>query len=324
MCFFQHCAYFRCCIEGLFQYGLHIIDDRDRLLHIHFVQITPAVSCTHFYKPLPQQKFPDRFVKFLLKGMIYSISKVSCYRLRQYFCQYMLQKVSHIGFCASVKATDDKHPSRSLLAQICRDIDILKLPVEITCLDLVDRCQSLDLPGTVTDNGSLNIAAIHISAKFLQGFRSEVHVAAQLLQHGAFPVLQRFNDDVFSFQHILVLWFPQVQAVVIDIVLRHRIDQIGNIAIPVDIFTDPGRADIFQIYRQRQLLDLSRHPCIILLKFLAILVSGFQRFSSEYQMIHTVYGIFRRLRTVGGCIGDHITSDYHVEFPSRENFPQPF
>lgn len=54
-------------------------------------------------------------------------------------------------------------------------------------------------------------------------------------------------------QQLLVLRFPQIQAVAIDEVLDRRVDQIGDIPPQVDILPDPGGADILQMSGQLQL-----------------------------------------------------------------------
>ena len=47
---------------------------------------------------------------------------------------------------------------------------------------------------------------------------------------------------------MLVGWLSHVQTVFKDIVLRDRINQVGDVPAGVDVFTDTGGADVLEIF----------------------------------------------------------------------------
>ncbi len=77
-----------------------------------------------------------------------------------------------------------------------------------------------------------------------------IHLRRALLGH-------KIKLDILSLQNRFILRFPQIEPIMIDIVLRQRTDEIGNIPVAVNIFPNPRGADILQIGRQCQIYKLS-------------------------------------------------------------------
>ena len=73
---------------------------------------------------------------------------------------------------------------------------------------------------------------------------------------------------------LLVLRFPQVQAVAIDEVLYCRIDQVGDVPAQVDVFPDAGGADILQVSGELQLDDLAADAAQVRVDLVAFGIAG--------------------------------------------------
>ena len=67
------------------------------------------------------------------------------------------------------------------------------------------------------------------------------------------------DPNLFCLQNMLVSRFSQIQVPIVDIILRHDVDQIGDVPVEIDIFSDPRRADIFIIFFQGQTDHFTRN-----------------------------------------------------------------
>ena len=75
-------------------------------------------------------------------------------------------------------------------------------------------------------------------------------------QFGLWLILS-LEQNLIGMDHRLVLRFTQIEAVLVDELLYCRVNQVGDVAIEVDVFTDTGRTDVLQMGRQGQLDHLA-------------------------------------------------------------------
>ena len=118
---------------------------------------------------------------------------------------------------------------------------------------------------------------------------------------------------------LLVLGLPQIQAVTVDEVLHHRVDEIGDVPPVVDVFPDAGGGDVLQMGGKPQLQDLALNTGEVGVQLLAGGVAG----AAKDDMVEVVDGPVPGRYLVGGCVGNHIGSHREIQFPSGKDLPQP-
>ena len=135
-----------------------------------------------------------------------------------------------------------------------------------------------------------------------------------------FPGPEFSDADFPGFQDVLIGRFPEIQIVGIDEVLGHRVYESGNIPVLIDILPDPGGTHILVEFIQPQMEDLSPD---LLFRGLFLFLPGrsirvpvgiFPSLPLEYDMVHRMDGIFRRLQPVSRGIFHHIGSHSQVQF----------
>ncbi len=113
-------------------------------------------------------------------------------------------------------------------------------------------------------------------------------------------------------QQRLVLGLPEIQAVKVDKLLGHRVDEVGHVPALIDGLPNAGGADLLQMGRQLQLHHLSANGAVVV-KVPPSLVPA------EDDMIECVDGILPRLRPVTGGPGHHVAARHDGHLPVRES-----
>ena len=126
------------------------------------------------------------------------------------------------------------------------------------------------------------------------------------------------DADFPGFQDVFVRRFAQVQVIIVDEILGHGVDEVGNIPVEVDIFPDTGRADIFVEFIQQQRDDLARNG----IAAGSFLVLRFPRFSGKGNVVHCMYGISCRHSFIGRGVFDDVGPDGDIQLFSRKDFLQ--
>ena len=101
------------------------------------------------------------------------------------------------------------------------------------------------------------------------------------------------------------------------IFLHHRIDEIGDIPVMIDIFTYFRGADVLQLRGKLQFLHFS---CDAIINLSRPGITG----AAEDQMIKAVYGVFCRYFFIGAGIMDHVGAYYYVYILFGKNIPEFF
>ena len=102
----------------------------------------------------------------------------------------------------------------------------------------------------------------------------------------------------------------------VNIFLDYRVDEAGNIAVVINIFTDLRGADILQLLRELQLHDFPP-DLLIYLRWM------FFTRAAEDDVVEGMNGILLRLLFIGACVVDHVGSHNDIEFFRREHLLQP-
>ena len=102
----------------------------------------------------------------------------------------------------------------------------------------------------------------------------------------------------------------------VNVFLDYRIDEAGNIAVVINIFTDLRGADILQLLRELQLHDFSGD---LLVNLRRVCLTR----APEDDMVEGMDGILLRILLVGARVVDHVGSHNDIEFFRREHLLQP-
>ena len=101
----------------------------------------------------------------------------------------------------------------------------------------------------------------------------------------------------------------------VNVFLDYRVDEAGNIAVVINIFTDLRGADILQLLRELQLLDFSGDLLVNLRRMCLTR-------APEDDVVEGMDGILLRILLVGARVVDHVGSHNDIEFFRREHLPQ--
>ncbi len=113
-------------------------------------------------------------------------------------------------------------------------------------------------------------------------------------------------------QQGLVLRLPEIQAVKVDKLLGHRVDEIGHVPALIDGLPNAGGADLLQMGGQLQLHHLSGNGAVVVNVPPSLV-------PAEDDMIEGVDGILPGLRPVAGGPGHHVAARHDGHLPARES-----
>ena len=119
--------------------------------------------------------------------------------------------------------------------------------------------------------------------------------------------------QVFRLEDGLVLRLAQVEVVVIDILLGHRVHQIGDVPVQVHRLPDTGGGDVLQMGGQGEL----HHPGGdggVVGAAAGTPVGG----AAEDNMGEGVDGVGLGCGAVGGGVGHHIAAHHDIDLPAGE------
>ena len=140
----------------------------------------------------------------------------------------------------------------------------------------------------------------------------------QLFFHAGIRRVRFLEADRPGIDERLILRLPEIQSVIVDIFLYHRVDQIGNIPVHIDVFPDSGGGNLHQLFRKLQLHqfspDLAHHIPVIL---------GIHLFiadPTEGDVIHAPDHVIVGAFFIEGSVGYDVRTHHQVELPVRKDF----
>ena len=142
--------------------------------------------------------------------------------------------------------------------------------------------------------------------------------ALQFGQQFGLRLILPLKQNLIGMDHRLILRFTQIEAVLVDELLHCRVNQVGDVAVEVDVFTDTGRTDVLQMGRQGQLDHLAgdeRERRAVMLSLVALLAAD----PPEHDMVHRMDRIRRRSRTIGGGVAHHVAADHNIKLLAGEH-----
>ena len=219
--------------------------------------------------------------------MVNRVGRVFFNHLGKGFRQNELSRVPNCRLRVNIKTADDCNSSGRFFSQISRQIRVLKLAVKLHGINLFYCRQRADpvLSASVTDGGGPHFRLVDIFFYPVKIMPLLSDFMLQIPQDSASSVGQRLKAEHFRLHDMLVLRFSEVEAVVINIVLRYRIDQIGNVPVIVDVFTNSGRTDILQMNRQCQFYDPSGNILVGFGQIVLFFLPYRRAFPPEHNMI---------------------------------------
>ena len=253
--------------------------------------------------------------------MIYRIGKIPGDQLCQNFRQHDLADVGDAPTLLGVQKTDRCDAACCGLPDMRGNLQVAEFPQQLIGFQPVSR-RIRDTPPAAAcrfDIKSPCLFPFQIFRDFSEVIAHSLQISANRLKRLRRLAAIGADADFSGLQHVLVRRLPQIQAFLIDIVLRHRVDEIGNIPVKVNILTNPGGTDVLVIFFQSQRDHFSGNridPGVLRTAFL------FLGFSGKDNMVHPVDGILCRRLPIAGGVTDHVGSDRDIEFPSLEGLLQ--
>ena len=134
-------------------------------------------------------------------------------------------------------------------------------------------------------------------------------------QQGVRP-LHPLEGQVPGVEQGLVLGVAEVQAVLIDEVLDHRVDEGGDVPVHVHVLPDTGRADVLQVGGQLELDHFSGDA-----QLLSLRQGGLAR-PAEDDVVHGVDRPVHRGGLIGAGVAHHIAAHHQIDLLAGEELPQ--
>ena len=317
--FIQNPQHSGICTERFFDGCLYIMIQHNRLFHIYNIDFSWHFWQRNWNKSLTFQSIFHALCNLTVFGTAYGISVVLPQAFCQGFRQHNLFQIRNFRPASDVTSQNQHNLTRCLLTDVAGCHHILKFSKQFCCGNM-----------TVKHNGIRSALAVLIkydgccASGFLQSMQqfftfiiAQISLSNNLRNIFCIGFMLDFNS--FCLKQSFILWLSQIQPTVIDIVLGDSINQIGNISVMVDIFTDSCGADVLKVCRQFQF-----HNRILNHIIRCLVPSALSGFSAENNMRECHNRIFFRFHTIRGSVLHNVTACHHIDFFSREHFTQFF
>ena len=316
-------------IQRAFDYGVHIFNYYDRRAHVNGI-----------YRSLPRRCYVDKALFFqypecaffhppLLAGVIYHIGIIPCKELGKQLCKYGLPQISYGAVFAEIYSSDYSYGSRRSASDKGGDVLIPEGAQKVYAIQSAhsgSRNYSV-LLHTVTEHHGVYVLSVQVGNNGIHVVTASLKLLLHPRNRSASSRLVFLQSDFLSLQDVLICGFPQIKAVFVYIVLCHRVYQVGNIPVHVDVFSYPRRADVLVVFFKGEIYDFARYGIMggslpassrsakALLLFL--------RSASENNVIEGMYGVLGRLPAVTGGILYYVASRHKEQFSAlKEPFQQ--
>ena len=290
--------------------GLNIAGEYDGTAHVYGEQLLSVVRHRGGDKTLEIKNLPD--IRHCgLRRTVESEGELLPQGQGQDLRQEQLTQIQLPDAFGDVNAADDQHPPAGLPAdEGCQlgvaqprekagGLQALKAGKAQGCLAPAEDAQMVPQP----PQGPEKALRLRISRQN-RGTQGRLRLPIQLQAPLEIQLLQA--------QQGLVLGLPEIQAVKVDKLLGHRVDEVGHVPALIDGLPNAGGADLLQMGGQLQLYHLSANGAVVV-KVPPSLVPA------EDDMIECVDGILPRLRPVTGGPGHHVAARHDGHLPVRES-----
>ena len=165
--------------------------------------------------------------------MINRIGKIILQTVCQGFADQQLQRIPDRGIVVVVKASDQYPLSDSLFPQVGGHCLILKFLIKVHGFHQGKSRHPDDfiLFFAVPDQNPQSSLPFEVSQDLADSLSSLQQTVGQFLNQFIPLKVNLFNPDTLCQNNALVLGLPKIKAVVVDIVLGYRVDEIGNIPV---------------------------------------------------------------------------------------------
>ena len=300
--------------EGFLQRGGNVLDQHRRRAHVYQQQRQGAGNLRRA-EPLPLQQVQHSAGG---RGVPHGVAAVPAHGVGENLCQ---QKLAHVVVATwgmnGVQSRQQPYKAGSVTADIVGQAGITQCLVQSGGVDR-SHGEKTQYPGPW--------ANIPQDAHAVPGIRRDhlslvgSYCCLQFLPQLPVRLPIELKIQISRPDQLLVLRFPQVQAVAVDEVLYCRIDQVGDVPAQVDVFPDAGRADILQVSGELQLDDLAADAAQVRVDLVAFGIAG----AAEDDVVQRVNGARCGGCFVGRGIGDYVGSHRQIGPPAAADPLQSF
>ena len=309
--------------EGLLQGGFHICQQHHRRVHVHHINIGMLRRLLRAHKSLSYYGGSHAVAAVSSLGIEHGVVTAMSEGIHDKLCQQQLLRIMDFRPLFPVESRDEQHIRGGSGPDHIADPDISQHAVQFLRGQILKsgKCHRPVIVHLVAENHQPVPAAVQrLQYGLPVGQRSEKSLL-QLLLHAGIGRIRLLKGDGPGIDERLIFRLSEIQSVIIDVFLHHRIDKIGDIPVHIDIFPDSGGGDLHQLLRKFQLDELSPDLLhhIPVVPGIHFLVSD----SAEGDVIHFPDDLIARILLIEGGVGDDVGAHHQVELPVREYLLQP-
>ena len=305
-------------VKRLFQNSLDIMVECDRIFHVHHKAL-PCPARFQRQKALSFQNLRIFFSHTALFGAENGIGRIIAQSFGKGFRQKnLLQFVNPRMFPRIAGCCQHNFP-RSMLPDIAGGSPIAKLAVKFCSGKRTpdNRAFQTRFPFMIQHNRHTGIFLRERLQKGRGSFCAAQPAPKLFLPFPACSKMDNFHS--LCLQKLFILRFAQIKAVFINIILCHRVNEVGNIAVIVNVFPNARRTDVLKMRRQFQFNNAALYGGIGIVVPLRAALSAFP---PKQDMREGMDGVFLRFFAVRRSVLHHIAPRHHIDLFLRKQSPQ--
>ena len=296
-------------VEGVLNGGLQVLDEHRGGAHVHLPDGGVPLPAQ---EALAGQGVLQHRVRHGAAGAVDAVDAVVSESLGQYLgkeeLEIVLEGIGGVGHGGG----DDEGGARRAQADAVGQLRIPQGPKELRGGEIPEAEEAQQL---VLGAGAQQKQPVPAPENPLPQGVPVGAAGGELLDHQLVGLVHPLEGQVARPQHRLVLAVPQVQAVLVDKVLDHRVDEIGDIPVQVHVFPNAGGADVLQVGGQLELDHVALE-----IELLGAGQGGLAR-PAEDDEIHGVDGPGTRGFLEGGGVAHHVAAHHQINLLAGEELP---
>ena len=305
-------------VEGVLDGRFDVAENDDGRFHVDCIN-RRLFRRRNVDEPLAAQCVDDGLLAAgRIDGMVDGVGVVAGNKLCQDFRNDDLADIGNACHVVGIEKTDAGNASVSGIADVRGNGRVVELAQQIAGAHAVDGGVSdhLALLAGVVDVQRPDVVLFDVAVDGLRMVAFIPEGAADGPQAFGAARLERADADFPGFQDVLVRRFAQVKVVVVNEVLGHGVDEVGNIPVEVDVLAYFRRADVFVELVQRQADDLGLDAVGL---FMLVRFGIFPRLPGEGDMVDRMDRVRRRYSPVSRRIFDDVRADGDVQVPAGKD-----